>query len=371
MENVPKNILILGGYGRAGYEIADLLLSQTDVALTLAGRHLDQAQSAASRLNQVHASDRVRGAAIDMTQPQSVATAFAACDLVIVTVPYQGNAAQIVIPAALDAGIDYLDINTDTAKHEVFTAQSDRIQTGRQIFLTEAGIIPGCPAVMVRWATERLNPSASITIGSLMRDPQMPSGSIYDMVAHAGKSSEVYRQGAWREASPLAFRQMDFGKPQGSSLCVPVSLAELKALPEQLPINELAVSQAGINPIADFIFLLWGGLGLSRTEWGITWGMRLFQWANRHFTPPPYGITLALYYQQQRCLMLHHEDVYRGTAIPVVAAVQQILAGTIPRPWQGFMGLGVEPEAFFSALEKLGLRLVASTSLDPRFHASP
>lgn len=364
-------ILILGGYGRAGYEIADLLLSHTTVTLTLAGRHLNRAKAAAAKLNRGHGGDRATAAEVDITNPKSVAHVFAHCDLVIVTVPFKGNSAEIVIPAAVDAGIDYVDINADSAKHQVFARQRLAIEHGQQIFLTEAGIMPGCPAVMVRRVAKRLDFPISIAIGSLMRDPQMPSGSIYDMVAHAGKSSEVYRQGAWREASPLAFRQMDFGKPQGSSLCVPVSLAELKALPEQLPINELAVYQAGINPIADFIFLLWGGLGLSRTEWGITWGMRLFQWANRHFTPPPYGITLALYYQQQRCLMLHHEDVYRGTAIPVVAAVQQILAGTIPRPWQGFMGLGVEPEAFFSALEKLGLRLVASTSLDPRFHASP
>ncbi|MDB9529773.1 hypothetical protein PN498_27550 [Oscillatoria sp. CS-180] len=89
--------------------------------------------------------------------------------------------------------------------------------------------------------------------------------------------------------------------------------------------------------------------------------------ANRHFTRPPYGITLT---QQQRLLALHHQDIYCGTAIPVVPAVQQILAGQIRRPWQGFMGLSVEPEAFFSALEILGLRLVTSTSSELRFHAS-
>ena len=55
--------------------------------------------------------------------------------------------------------------------------------------------------------------------------------------------------------------------------------------------------------------------------------MKLFRWANRRFTRPPYGITLTLHQQQQRLLALQHQDVYRGTAIPVVAAVQQILAG--------------------------------------------
>jgi saccharopine dehydrogenase-like NADP-dependent oxidoreductase len=46
-----KHILILGGYGSTGLPIAQFLLSQTDVSLTLAGRSLEKAQRAAEKLN--------------------------------------------------------------------------------------------------------------------------------------------------------------------------------------------------------------------------------------------------------------------------------------------------------------------------------
>ena len=95
-------ILILGGYGRAGYEIADLLLSHTTVVLTLAGRHLDRAEAAAAKLNRKHRSDRATAAEVDITNPQSVAHAFAHCDLVIVTVPFKGNSAEIGVAESRD-----------------------------------------------------------------------------------------------------------------------------------------------------------------------------------------------------------------------------------------------------------------------------
>lgn len=357
MKDTPARILILGGYGRAGNEIADLLVQHTSVTVTLAGRQLAQAQASATQLNQNHHTQRVKGIAVDITQPPAVAAAFADCDLVIMAVPFRGDAAEIVLTTALEAGIDYIDINTDSGKHAIFAQQRDRIQHSQQIFLTEAGIIPGCPSVLVRWAIENSNNLKSFTVGSLMRDPQMPAGSVYDIMSHADKPAEIYRDGQWQSISPLALRSIDFGSAYGNCWCIPVSLPELKALPQQIPLHRLAVYQADVNAIADAIFLLWQALGLNRFEQGLDWGVRLFQWANQRFTPPPYGITLILESEHQRLLWLHHDDVYRGTAIPVVAAVQQLLSDQIQRPWQGFMGQGVRPEPFMNSLRELGLAI--------------
>jgi len=48
MKDTPARILILGSYGRAGNAIADLLVQYTSVAVTLAGRQLEQAQAIAA-----------------------------------------------------------------------------------------------------------------------------------------------------------------------------------------------------------------------------------------------------------------------------------------------------------------------------------
>lgn len=351
------DILILGGYGRAGLEIARLLLEHTTVRVTLGGRTLEKAQNAAANLNAYHAGERVSATEVDITQRESLHTAFAECEVVIVCVPYQGDSAEKVIMAALEAGIDYIDINTDPGKHDVFAQMEEGIRQGKHIFLTEAGIIPGCPAVMLRYAADNYDRLYDVSLGVVMLDDHMPRGSAHDMIAHAGQTAQVYRNGRWQTASPFRFTRMDFGKPFGKRLCVPIDLPEMHAPTEQLPVESLTVYQAGFNPVVNTLFTIWKLFGLSRFEAGLRLGVDLFMWANRNFTPPPHGIQVTLVNGEQQQLTLRHEDVYVGTAVPVVAAVMQLLDGSLSRPQQGYMGHIVEPTRFVNDLKQLGMTI--------------
>jgi saccharopine dehydrogenase (NAD+, L-lysine-forming) len=356
-------IIILGGTGRAGREIAALLLEHTSVTVVLAGRSRERAQAAADQLNRT-APDRVSAAQVDVTDPASLRAAFAACRLVIVCVPFTDNAAQHVITATLDAGIDYIDINSDAAKHRVFAQHASHIQQGRSVLLTEAGIIPGCPALLLRQAAREFEHLDEVTVGSLMRDPQMPRGSAADIVTHAGTPAQHYQDGRWRQVGPFAHRWIDFGPSFGKRFTVPVTLPELHALPDTLPVRRLAVYQAGFNPVLNLLLLLWKLLGLSRSARGRRWGRDLFLWANRRFSSPPYGMVVLLEATGQRAgaahtwrIALQHADVYVATAIPVVAGVLQLLDERIARPQQGFLGHLVEPERFLADCARLGLRV--------------
>ena len=356
-------IIILGGTGRAGRAIATLLLEHAPVAVVLAGRSRERAQAAADQLNRT-VPDRVSAVQVDVTDPASLRAAFTGCRLVIVCVPFTDHAAQHVITAALDAGIDYIDINTDAAKHRVFAQYASRMQQGRSVLLTEAGIIPGCPALLLRQAARELEHLDEVTIGSLMRDPQMPRGSAADIVTHAGTPAQRYQDGQWQQAGPFVYRRLDFGPPFGKRVTVPVMLPELHALPDPLPVRRLAVYQAGFNPVLNLVLLLWNLLGLNRSVRGRQWGIDLFLWANRRFSSPPYGIVVLLEATGQRAgtahtwrVALRHTDVYVATAIPVVAGVLQLLDERIARPQQGFLGHLVEPERFLADCERMGLRV--------------
>ena len=79
-----KHILILGGYGSTGFPIARFLLSLTDVSITLAGRNLEKANQAATRLNTECGGGRVNGAYADASDPQSLQKAFEGIDIVVV-----------------------------------------------------------------------------------------------------------------------------------------------------------------------------------------------------------------------------------------------------------------------------------------------
>jgi saccharopine dehydrogenase-like NADP-dependent oxidoreductase len=351
-----SHILILGGYGRAGLEIARLLLNHTTARVTLGGHTLEKAQNAANSLNENHPGERVLAKDVDATQRESLQKAFAECDIVIVCVPYKSDSAEKVITAALEAGIDYIDINNDPGKHDVFAQMQDRIRQGDSIFMTEAGIIPGCPAVMLRYIAAIQDDLRNVAVSVVMLDDHMPRGSAHDMIDHAGQTAKIYRAGRWQAASPFHATRIDFGSPFGKRLCVPIDLAEMHAPAKQLSIDSLIVYQSGFNPAVNSVFALWKLLGLSRFEAGLRLGVDLFMWANRNFTPPPHGIQLILEADQQR-LSLYHDDVYVGTAVPVVAAVMQLLDCNLYRPQQGYMGHIIEPTRFMNDLKQLGIKI--------------
>ena len=54
-EKSQRNVLIIGGYGNAGFLIAKYLLQETDdqVCVTVAGRTLEKAHSAVEVLNRL------------------------------------------------------------------------------------------------------------------------------------------------------------------------------------------------------------------------------------------------------------------------------------------------------------------------------
>jgi saccharopine dehydrogenase (NAD+, L-lysine-forming) len=364
-----KRIVVLGGYGRAGYCIAETLLqAMEDTTVVVAGRRREAVQAAVRRLRDRSGfGDRVEGIQVDATAPAQLRRAFASCDAVVVAMPYHPDMAQSVIEAALEVGMDYLDVNADTEKHAILRAHADQIQAQGSVFLTDGGIVPGCPAMLLRWAQARFDRLDEARMASIYRDPDMPRGSAIDIVAHASRTPHVYRGGAWQPVSPLGVQRIDFG-PMGRQMAAPVEWPELTSLPDDVMPTRLAAYQGSINSVVNALLLLWGLTGLTDLEWGRQLGVELFQRANRLFTTPPYGIVLQLDVMGQQdgkpvagTLRFRHRDVYRATAIPVVAALRQMLPGDLPAG-PAFMGQAVRPAAFRRCIEQLGMTVHVQAS---------
>jgi saccharopine dehydrogenase (NAD+, L-lysine-forming) len=359
-----RRIMVLGGYGRAGYCIAAMLLQATETpTVIIAGRRREAAKTAVRRLQgQGSFGNRVEALQVDAERPAQLRDAFASCDIVVIAMPYREGMARRVIEAALQAGVDYLDLNAGTSKYTILRAQTDRIQAKGCTFLTDGGIVPGCPSVLLRWAQRRFDRLSDVQIASVYRDSNMPRGSAIDIVAHAGKAPHAYGNGSWRTISPLNVKRIDFG-PLGRRWSAPVEWPELVQLSDEVMPPRLVAYQGGMNGVVNALLLLWGLAGLGRLPRGQRLGVDLFQWANRMFTTSPYGIVLQLTATGlrddtalTRTIRLYHPDVYRATAIPIVAALQQLMAGDLPAG-TAFMGHVVQPDAFRHQIEQLGLTI--------------
>lgn len=231
---MPKTLLILGGYGNAGRAIADLLLKESDVRVILAGRHLTLAEEQAKKLNTAYAGDRAKARQVDASSPESLEKAFQDVDMVIVASSTSAFTHQI-IDAALTANIDYFDIQV--CGSDKMETLKTRISTSTRCFVTQGGIYPGVPALLVRYAALQLDNLQKANIYCVMspnwKDIEWSEATKEEFFQELGDmNSQVYENGKWEKQGWSVTRTFDFGEPFHQKTCVPMFLDELRDLPE-------------------------------------------------------------------------------------------------------------------------------------------
>jgi NAD(P)-dependent dehydrogenase (short-subunit alcohol dehydrogenase family) len=356
-----KTVLLLGGYGRAGLPLAELLLRETSVRLIVAGRDGGRADEVARRLSSGHPWDRVEGMCVDASDASALEAAFRRCDLATICAPLTGIGPR-VIEAALNARIDYVGINVEPAAQAEIEALSVRVEQAGLRFITDAGLVPGVPAALARWAALRFDRVEEMTVGLLMREKSVSYGSAADLVAATSVPSTLYEKGEWRRAPLTATRSLDFGPTFGRCTCYPADLPELHPLPVLLRLERVRAYVAGVNGFTNALAGAWYLLGLGRFPWGVRLGATLLVRAMGR-TRPPFGTVLMLETlgeaggQRQRLRVAYeHEDGWLATAIPTLACLLQLLDGTLESPGIHMMGHAVDVDRFFGDMERLGMK---------------
>jgi len=165
----PMRILILGGYGNAGRLIADGLLRETDVELVIAGRRSDRAEAVARELGERHSTQRVSACTVDAADTESLHTALAEVDCLIVA-SSTTQLTSLVAEAALDVGVDYFDIQISSpAKTAALTSLEPRIMKAGRCFITDGGLEPGVPGALVRYAATQCDRLERASVAALLQ----------------------------------------------------------------------------------------------------------------------------------------------------------------------------------------------------------
>jgi saccharopine dehydrogenase-like NADP-dependent oxidoreductase len=207
-------VLLLGGYGAVGYETAKRLLRRTGAEVVIAGRRLGKAESAAARLSEEIGSTRVSGSSVDASNHDELVSAFRTADWAIVCIPLAGLGGGVA-QAAYEAGVHYIDINANREKQVYLQTMAARIKERGLIFVTEAGLGPGVPSLLVRYAHEQLGRLETVDVASIFRESTVSRGTAYDMLVALGERHRVFKNGAWRKAPMTATKEIDFGAPYG------------------------------------------------------------------------------------------------------------------------------------------------------------
>ena len=372
-----KTLLILGGYGNTGRPLVDLLLRETDARMIIAGRSAEKAQGLADRLNRSLPEPRLRGMALDASQPESLAKAFAGVDMVVVASSTTRYAAQVA-QAALNAGIDYLDIQYSPQKFAALQALSTQIEAAGRCFITDGGFHPGLPAALVRFGAASFDRLETANVGSVIKidwaSLDLPDSTVIELVEMLNDYSMlVFKDGRWRKASMLStrdFLKMDFGDqpehPFGVQMVAPMFLEEMRSLPEQIPsLRETGFYVGSFNWFVDWLVMPLGMLATKiAPQRSLRFTARLMRWGLVTFSKPPYGTLLKLEAAGVKDsapktleVTLYHPDGYRFTAIPVAACLLQYLDSSIPKPGLWMQANLVDPTRLMRDMQRMGVEI--------------
>ena len=361
-------ILILGGYGLTGRRLARHLLEQTGVELVLAGRHPEKARLLADQLNGTFDGDRVSVRQVDAAAKPELRRALEGADFLLVAAPTTVHAAEVA-GAALEAGVDYLDVQLDARKLAVLKSLAPEIERAGRCFITEAGFHPGLPAALVRHAAAQMDTiESAVAAGYLNMGLTMPYSEAVDELMEAFRhyQGQVYADGGWTKPSAYQTRPIDFGGEIGVRNCFSMFFEELSDLPRQIPtLREMGFYMSSSHWLVDWVItpLVMAGLKipsarLTRRLGKITW------WGMQHFARPPYLVCLKVEATGERAgrpvrfeFSVAHPDGYELTAIPVVACLRQYLDGTARRPGLWYMGHLVDPGRLFQDMAAMGVQL--------------
>lgn len=362
---------ILGGYGNTGKHIVRLLLAHTDAHMVIAGRRILRAREFAKECNEQAGKERVCATYAHAADPESVMHAFDDAKLLIVA-SSTGRFTEETATAALEIGCDWLDIQYYTPKLTTLHRMVPRIEQSGRCFVTDAGLHPGLPALLVRYAATCFDVLEAANVfavfnqqGGFARSP-----SLYEFTRELMRSRcAVYRDGQWRFFSGLGageMRQADFGFGFGTRLCAPMMLEEMHALPAMFPtVRETSFYIAGFNWFVDWVVmpLLWLSGKLAPRLWVKPMACLLY-WGTRLYANPPYGAVVKLEacgwrgdQRQQLCVQLFHPDPYLFTAAAVVAGVLQYLRGHGRKAGLWFAGHLYDPQEALQDIQRMGVQV--------------
>ncbi len=354
-----NTILILGGYGYTGKLLAKHLLAQTHYQIIIAGRNFEKAQTFAYELHDMRATARQ----VDAADPISLKNALRGVDFLLVAAPTTHHT-PIVIRAALDAGVDYLDVQFSSEKIKILNSFAKEIQDKNLCFVTEAGFHPGLPAALVRYAASKMDSIESArTAGYLNVGTSMPYTDAVDelMEAFIDYQTQVYKNGAWTKSTSYDMCKFDFGEDIGKRDCYSMFFEELRGLPEMYPsLKNVGFYMAGGGLLADSLtMLVLLGLKIAPKR-GLKPMGKLMWWIMTKLPKPPYRVVLAVEAKGKLNGKLvevrvrsEHEDGYEFTAIPVVAFLMQY--NQVRRLGLHMMGHLAEPDRLFQDMQQMGV----------------
>jgi saccharopine dehydrogenase (NAD+, L-lysine-forming) len=359
-------ILVLGGTGFTGRLIARHLIERTDAIVTIASRRLEKAQAVANDLGHDRPG-RIFAVQAEAGDAAALRAALPGHALVVVASPTTAHV-ETIARAALECGVDYLDVQLGTKKFAFLKSLAPEIEKAGRCFITEAGFHPGLPAALVRYAAGHLDRIESATTACYLSVPRdLPYSDAVDELVDVFKhyQAQVFTNGHWTKPGQWQMKKIAFGGDLGTRQCYSMYFEELDLLPGMFPaLRETGFYIAGTHWFADWFVMPAGFVMLKIFPAAVKTVGRFIWWGMTRFQKAPYRTELIVQASGVHAgqptsfeAAVSHRDAYELTAIPVVAALLQYLEGMGRKPGLWMMGHLVDPRRLLTDMKRMGVKV--------------
>jgi len=358
-------ILVLGGYGGTGKIFCRYLLKETAAQVIVAGRRLEKAEEFAIELKEEFPPERISARRADASDRESLRTAFQGIGFLLVAAT-TANWAKQVAEAAIEAGIDYLDIYFQQDAWPVMETLKERIKQAGRCFITQAGFHPGLPAAFVRKGAQHFDRYDKAIVAFTMNAKIERPESVYEIVDMVvDYKPQFYQNGQWKAGTYKDSIKIDYGPRFGIRYSLPFELVEIKPLPQMFGLQETGIFTTGFNWFVDYLVfpLMFLSQIIKKGSLRHFWAT-LFIFGVNNFSRKEEGVVFLLKAEgekngqhQKVQIFSEHDSAYDFTVIPVIACLKQYLDGSIRKPGLWMMGHLVDPDRLFEDMGKMGVRI--------------
>lgn len=233
MVKSSQKVLILGGQGRIGRQVAADLLKHTAAEVTLTGRHKVSPEL-------LHSFQRpVNTFVLDLADDDRLATVIALQDLVIHCAGPFHYRDDRVLRHCIQSGVNYVDVSDHRSFYQqVIALQDPAIASGITAILN-TGIFPGISNSMVRQGVEQLDEADTIHLSYVVAGSGGAGLTVMRTTFLGVRTAfRAWIEGQWQQVWPYTEREViEFPPPYGKTGVYWFDMPETHSFVESFPVK--------------------------------------------------------------------------------------------------------------------------------------
>ncbi|NJK68796.1 MAG: NAD-dependent epimerase/dehydratase family protein [Microcoleus sp. CSU_2_2] len=361
---MTNRVLIVGGRGRIGSNVAQDLLTHTDAEITVTGR--DSEGTVPGEL----LPERSRYLALDLADSAALRKAVSSSNLVVHCAgPFHYRDAG-VLKTCIEEGVNYTDVSDSRSFTRRALECREAAKNAGVTAIVNTGIFPGISNSMVRRDVEQLDEADRIHL-SYVVGGSGGAGVTVMRTTFLGLQTpfEVWEDGKWQEVKPYSDREtIEFPEPYGKTGVYWFDMPEAISLPESFPVKTV-ITKFGTFPdlynhLTWFVAKYWPASWLknnvvieflSYVSYGMTSVTNNFSGVGVAVRSQVTGIKNGK--PAKVCSTALHENAAAATGIGTGSIAQLMLEGKIDRPGVWAVEQALSTELFEGTMQSRHLKI--------------